>query len=535
MSIDKEFEQLSAYLDDELTPTEREYIQQRIASSPELQRKLAELQQMKKLVTAVDPLPEDPYFSQRLAATIKERKSGGGRFLPFRKPVAAFAVVTILMMVFIKFSPIQWNSLFEEQKSNILDFYTQNLQPFFTASDLTSEDIFNFAFHKTLPVGDEANQVLSLTSGDIGKAFFEIRDKEDIDKDNEQNVDMERFITSLDLNQDQQRNLDSILRSYSDRISSTILVNNNSTLAVNPDLINIQAALRAEILLFAADANEKALEYMFKKNEQKLSLSENREVAEFVNNTKFNPSREYYCLTPDTSFTMELDIDIDSLHRDLQQLERDVITQKEKLVSLRTLPRKMNVKTNRSAFFDSVIANQMQVWVDNNSFKFEIPMPGRMPEVHYNCDSIRNEIDEAMTVFKSFEFNIRVDSNLSSQSFHFSYRDTAAGQSGMNMGIVIPDLGNTGINIDSIVQSETMGNIQFDMGTNDSTGGFYFKLGDSVIIALDSSELHIELEHFRKEMKTLRKEMELFRQKMMEDMQREQTDSNRQLRRRWEI
>jgi hypothetical protein len=177
----------------------------------------------------------------------------------------------------------------------------------------------------------------------------------------------------------------------------------------------------------------------------------------------------------------------------------------------------------------------MQVWVDNNSFKFEIPMPGRMPEVHYNCDSIRNEIDEAMTVFKSFEFNIRVDSNLSSQSFHFSYRDTAAGQSGMNMGIVIPDLGNTGINIDSIVQSETMGNIQFDMGTNDSTGGFYFKLGDSVIIALDSSELHIELEHFRKEMKTLRKEMELFRQKMMEDMQREQTDSNRQLRRRWEI
>ncbi len=69
---EKDFELLSAYLDGELSPNEVEQLKQKIKSSLELQKKLEDLQQIKKLTSSsFKNLPESPYFETRLFARIE--------------------------------------------------------------------------------------------------------------------------------------------------------------------------------------------------------------------------------------------------------------------------------------------------------------------------------------------------------------------------------------------------------------------------------------------------------------------------------
>jgi anti-sigma factor RsiW len=167
-------ELLSAYLDDELTQSEKAEVEKLLANSLEMQKKLEDLKKVKQLGNRVKKIPESPFFETRLMAAIEGQKnetSGIKRWMP----ASALAIVTIVIMVVLKFNPGLIDKMWEDQKVAIAGFYKENLQPVLLAANLSNEDVFNFAFNNELPLDNTRKQYLLLGYDDSGKEFFEIR------------------------------------------------------------------------------------------------------------------------------------------------------------------------------------------------------------------------------------------------------------------------------------------------------------------------------------------------------------------------
>jgi len=64
-------EWLSAYLDDELSQSEKVEVEKLLATSLELQKKLEDLKKVKQLGNRVKRVPESPFFETRLMAAIE--------------------------------------------------------------------------------------------------------------------------------------------------------------------------------------------------------------------------------------------------------------------------------------------------------------------------------------------------------------------------------------------------------------------------------------------------------------------------------
>ncbi|MCU0333172.1 MAG: hypothetical protein MUE64_08820, partial [Ignavibacteriaceae bacterium] len=213
-------ELLSAYLDDELTQPEKAEVEKLLASSLELQKKLEDLKKVKQLGNRVKRIPESPFFETRLMAAIEGQKnetSGIKRWMP----AAALAVVTIIIMVVLKFNPGLIDKMWEDQKVAIAGFYKENLKPVLIAANLTNEDVFNFAFNNELPLDNTRQQYLLLGYDDSGKEFFEIRSSHERIKRESYN----EFISAMNLDAQQKQTVDSIIGSYSKALEAQLLVN----------------------------------------------------------------------------------------------------------------------------------------------------------------------------------------------------------------------------------------------------------------------------------------------------------------------
>jgi hypothetical protein len=230
------FELLSAYLDGELSPKEKEVLEEKIKSSFELQKKLEDLKKLKKITSnSFKTLPPSPFFETRLFVAIDSKKSWYKRTLRW-SPAIGLAVVAVILMVVLKFSPQVFKNLIEEQKSNIAGFYKENLRPLMYAANLNNEDIFNFAMYKKLPLDKQDKQFIHFGQDNTGKEYFEI--KSEIPKEKENNF--EKFVLALELNESQKEQIDSIIQQFAVELENQILVNNDNILALNSNLWNYQ-------------------------------------------------------------------------------------------------------------------------------------------------------------------------------------------------------------------------------------------------------------------------------------------------------
>ncbi len=244
-------ELLSAYLDDELTQSEKAGVEKLLASSLEMQKNLEDLKKIKQLANSVKRIPESPYFETRLMAAIEGQKSehsGVKRLVP----VAALVVVTIVIMVVLKLNPGFIDNMWEDQKVAIAGFYKENLQPVLLAANLSNEDVFNFAFNNELPLDNTRKQYLLLGYDDSGKEFFEIRNSSQ--KINRESYN--EFVSAMDLDAEQKQTVDSIIGSYSKALEGQVLVNDKNTVAINPNLWNLRKAIFADLLVASEKLNK---------------------------------------------------------------------------------------------------------------------------------------------------------------------------------------------------------------------------------------------------------------------------------------
>ncbi len=506
--LDKDFELLSSYLDGELSPEEVKKIEERISYTPELRNKLAELKRLKELTrSSIKELSESPYFETKLFAYFEEK--------PYRhkikkwSPVIGVSVLTITIMFFLKFNPGFIEEIFEEQKSNLAGFYKENLKPLLFAADLSNEDIFNFAFYNQLPLDKSKSQFIQLGSDQAGNEYFEINTAGLSKGEN----NFEKFIETLDLNDKQMEQFDSIMNAYAEALQSQILVNDKNTVAISPKLWNYQKAIVADILSFAKSSNEKVVANVM----PVLFKVQSPDVEQVVHAVKSSKDNDYIFLTPDSLFIASFEFDTDQFNREME------LAQKEMKIGIEEM-KKSHKEMQESDIIrfklDSALINlrrvsnsdkNINIYIDSNICRVQIDKI-EIPDIELpDMDDLEEIINEATRQIKSFTFTVP-NPKLDKRIHKFDYKikiDDSSSIYNYNFDVEIPD-------IDSIIENE-MKNLENFNGviSDDSLSKWFnfFKYDDSTYsgnpqhFEFRMKEFEEEIEKFREEMEKLKKEV----------------------------
>ncbi|MCZ6701565.1 MAG: hypothetical protein O6940_00840 [Ignavibacteria bacterium] len=513
----KDFELLSAYLDDELSPNEVEQLKRKIKSSLELQKKLEDLQQIKKLTSSsYKNLPESPYFETRLFARIELQKVWYKRVFRW-SPAIGLGAIAIILMVILKFNPDVINNLINQQKSNVAGFYKENLQPLLFAADLNNEDIFNFAMYKKLPLDTKDKQYIHLGYDDAGKEYVEIKNLDIVQEEN----NYEKFLLALELNEDQIKQMDSIINQYAVELEAQVLVNRNNTIAINSNLWNYQRAIQSDLLTFAENFNENKFHKFVPST---IPFSKNPIVVNVVREIRTARNNNYIILTPDSIFSDNIEFDPEEYKSFMRDFEAELSGQdaalkdqegdlKEQVGRLKDINFHMGYDSSwKKLKYDYSWNKDFKISFDSNLCRVEIS-DFNMPDVKIlNFDSLFSAYDSVANNFKFYSHFIpRIEylDNMikfhfdgdSSQSFEFKYH----------------------------VQFDTDSLVQFQSDLLDTLKYFnwnnFYDFNDSLAFNSmpefdkffnfneSNGEIRLEMEELKKELQQFRKEMKDWKKK----------------------
>lgn len=514
--LNSKYEKLSAYLDNELSAGEARGLEDEIKFSKELQDKLNELKRIKQLtVSSVKRLPEAPYFETKLAASL----NGKGRtYDRFRKwiPAIGFTALAAVLMIFLKFNPGVLNELVEKQKSNIAGFYRENLKPLFFASDLSNEDVFNFAFSKQLPLDKTNGQYLKLGYEPDGKEFFEIKTSGAPQPPDNLN----KFIATLKLNNAQKRQVDSILASYAEDLRSQILVNDKNTIAINPNLWNYNKAIAADLISFARNANEEEFNKIVPAGYFKYDNPEVETIVRQVKNIKDN---NYIFFTPDTIFTEPYQPDWEALRKEMDQAREQM---KKEMQNAKKNLKEMRINFNFDSSFSKLKSDtswdkNFEVFFDSNFCRVHIPNIN-IPDVPMpDMDAITRQMEEAMKSIPPLMIEIPGGKNGKGYSFKYEFRDSTSNP----VKIRIPNVDSIMKNMGIFGKDSLLYNGNWKFFNPDSLASVYKLLDDSVMF-FNKGELQKEMKQLQKELERMREEMKRMRIEIHKDSLQKHEDHN---------
>lgn len=355
-------ELLSAYIDDELSASEKAEVEQILATSLEMRKKLEDLKYIKQLSNSVQRVPESPFFETRLMASIEGQK--GETFRTKRWiPAASLALITIAIMLVMKFNPGLLNQMWENQKVALAGFYKENLQPVLVAANLTNEDIFNFAFNNELPLDETRKQYLLLGYDDSGKEFFEIRSSDQKVK----RASYNEFVTAMNLNNTQKETVDSIIGSYSNALESQVLVNEKNTVAINPNLWNLRKALFADLLVAAQKLNKTKFDRIVPEG---ISENEKVVVVNAISKLKNASGDKYIFVTPDSIFEESYLFEPVIAEKKLKWTEKRIKANEKKIEEF-TL--KLKYDSTFKYYAEAKNGRPFTVAIDSNICRVDIP------------------------------------------------------------------------------------------------------------------------------------------------------------------
>lgn len=501
----KERKLISAYLDGELSPKEKIALEEKIKTSLELQKDLADLKKIKELtLSSKQTLPDSPYFETRLLAEINSKHSKLGKISKWI-PALSFGALTVALIVILSFNPEFINKLIEEQKSTIAGFYKENLQPLLFAADLTNEDVFNFALYEELPLDNSDKQYLKLGYDAEGKEYFEIKSSDE--KKNSANL--KNFIAALNLDEKEQDQIDSIISSYGEKISSQILISNNdNAVAISPNVWDVRKAILADIVSFAKrHAGEN-----FTKVVPVGKIEFNEKDLVWVDEVRSRKSNRYIVFTPDSIFEENFEFDMKKFELDMRKLEKEMAKlekEKEKEFSFQIWFD--SSLSNLNKFADKKKEKNFQVFVDKNNSNVTVRMERiEVPRIVLpNFDSLALVISDATKNLHRIIPNVTnaPQMQVNTRNYHYNYenREQRQGRS-VNLDSLIHEQLKS---VDSLNEEQS----NFFQFFNDSTG-FNFRVFTDSIIQFRNEELQREMEGLRQEIEQFRNEI---RQQNQED------------------
>lgn len=523
---DKISEQLSAYIDGELTDAEAQLLEQKLNNSIELQNILQELIKLKKLTQKFSGrLKDSPYFETRLEGLISERTKTPRKFVKWL-PVTGIAAVTVVLMILLKLNPHLIEDIVEEQKSNIAGFYTENLKPLLFAAELTNEDIFNFAFYHELPLDETKTNVIHLGYDQAGKEFFEIRNASTVSSGKNYEV----FAEALNFDDEQRKKVDSILFYYADALQSQILVDDEQTIAISPVLWNYQKAIVADILTFASNSNPERFKKLVPVNLDPQNFAEVKNA--FIENRAMKYPNEYIILTPDSIFRDSFTFDMQKFKDELKEMHKKIHTEKKLSQDHRKIAgQHMKDPKHRQQNFvykfkgdqekqrgNDIHKSQrhFKIEIDTNYYRVELVNIDFPTIVLPDFDSINKQIEMATLHLRNLNVPIPPDTK-----FKTRVRVGEVWTDSPPSAPTPPDIND--LDLDSLLRYESDlkdslnflfkngGAFEFRM---DSLMTMFFPRGKDSVLIFNDKSFKEEMQRFQEEMKKLKKEIQELRQEL---------------------
>ncbi len=419
-NINKDYELLSAYLDEEISAEQIQIIESKLAASAELRRKLEELKELKKLTnSSFKSVPESPYFETVLNQKIEENKKSRHNFRIFA-PAYGLGILTIIIILLLKFDPKIMNNAFENRNTNLAGLYGSNLKPLLFAADLSNEDIFNFAFYKQLPLDNSNKQYLQLGTDESGEEYFEIKKNTSERRKN----NLKKFALALGLNNLQKSQVDSIIKSYAEELQGQILVNDKNTLAVSQNLFDYNRALAAELLTFAAKANKSKLGKIMPAGLSFVNNKKTMVVLKEIKTNSNNSTHQFVFINEDTIFTQPYTVDKEKLKKEItifkERNKNNANVFKNYSVNIKLDSNFAKVSTYKY-FSDSLVVSS-----DSNSFIVKVPKI-QVPTINIKVpkiDSLVIELDKARENFKEFSYSFPKNFPKFKGKFNFNFTDS---------------------------------------------------------------------------------------------------------------
>lgn len=391
-NTEKYSELLSAYIDQELSPSEISEIEKLLSESGELRNRLEELKRVKILTGKIERLPVSPYFESKIMAEL-ERGQSVYKKLKRWTPAFALGTVTIIVMTVLYLNPNIISDFWKEQKTAIAGFYKDNLQPVLYAADLTNEDIFNFAFNNQLPLNDSRDQYLQLGYDDSGKEYFEIRPA--IQTAEASGYD--KFVSALKLNEREKQLVDSVIGSYAEALESQVLINDKNTLAISPKLWNYRKAIFTDLLIVAENLNKQEFVKFVPRG---VSPGDKIKVVNAMQKLKSMPEKQYIFCTPDSVFSDDYEFKLASLEKEKFKIEKETEKIKQIKININFDSSWKKLKEN------SYVQTNFRVDVDSNICRVDIS-GYNIPEIHMpDLDSFNLFIEEATKNIQLYTYRI---------------------------------------------------------------------------------------------------------------------------------
>lgn len=336
-------------------------------------------------------------------------------FLPF----TALFVLTAGLLFYFKENKQSVNEFIETGKDNLIGFYSQNLKPLLFKTDITNEDVFNFAIYQNLPIDKEENKVLQIgyNNTDGGK-YYEVKPAQI----NENTHNYDKFVEYLNLNKEEHRELDSILNSYKDELYTSILYNEKNVFAVNSKVSLIRDAILAELMSFAQNkeinSNGKSISYNFKYNTPDI-----RKAINEIKETKEYDKNDFIIFTPDSILNYEFEIDENEFQNKMEEVHWNLAEAREKLKDLK-LDIKINHIVDLSA--DKKTKKQLEIKIDSSNSKAFVSknfMVKGMKDL-VDVEKLTNNIEKLTSQIHQINFQANKN-KLKIKMDHFSDSDSA--------------------------------------------------------------------------------------------------------------
>jgi hypothetical protein len=319
--------------------------------------------------------------------------TGAKRFLP----LLFLVILTVVLMIFFKQKKPIFSHMFEEGKKNLLSFYSQNLKPLLFQTKISEEDLFNFALYRSIPLDKEKNKVLFISNDEPGNQIFEI--KPAVYNPNTQNY--KTFVQYLGMTKIEKAKSDSILNSYKDKIYSYILVGNENSFAVNPQITEVQQAVLADLITFAHTVNENKCDELFK---NKFNWSDKRRFKNVIASGKEVQQNEYYLITPDTVAKTRLKWDQKKLDMKLKELNGNNLGS-DAAKDRSDFNFKFDPVTHVSTPNAPAIPKDFSFKIDSNLFKIVIPSVALNGLSKLIEDTVRQKLNEAADQIKKLSIS----------------------------------------------------------------------------------------------------------------------------------
>ena len=320
---------LSQYVDGRLSEIEVQKVESFLALDTSARQRVKELRRLKDLLASKQKLVPDIGFWTRFAVALEEQKKDEHSLLPFpRKFVPAITIMVAAVVVvagtLVIQNRMQFIQYFSEKSQAVRKVYEKNvlqgqLLPLFSKVD--KDRALQFSLFGTLALDDKSKTELRVD--EQSKKGYRIEVGKD-SKNKAKPMTFDHFLAEVKPTSEQKHLIDSLLELTGRRIESSVLIGENNTMAIAPDLPNLNRLMVTNIAACLEPNQRVQFERLLEANDAPYTVTAQSVPARkgdriFQNIPQSPRDNRFVIITPDTMMYSQLHIDFDSLRRHMEE------------------------------------------------------------------------------------------------------------------------------------------------------------------------------------------------------------------------